>query len=294
MTQAELDPSHIMQIGMGFWPSKTLLSAVELELFTELGAEALTGEELGERLGLHPRGDLRLPRRARRAAASSSATATAPAGRYRNTPDDRGVPRQAQPGVHRRHPGDVQRAALPVLGRPHRGAADGQAAERGQAHRHARCSTSSTATPRGSSSSCARWQASRSATSRRSRRSSTSRGTRPSATSAAPPASSALILAAAPSAPALHELRPAGRRADREQTIAAAGLADRVTTASGDFFADPLPKADVITMGMILHDWNLEQKMHLIGPPTTRCPRAARSSRSRTSSTTRAARTRSG
>ena len=31
------DPSHIMQVGMGFWPSKTLLSAVELGLFTELG-----------------------------------------------------------------------------------------------------------------------------------------------------------------------------------------------------------------------------------------------------------------
>ena len=33
---------------------------------------------------------------------------------------------------------------------------------------------------------------------------------------------------------------------------------------SGDFFKDPLPKADIITMGMILHDWNLENKMHLI------------------------------
>src|SRR5215210_4981414 len=46
--------------------------------------------------------------------------------------------------------------------------------------------------------------------------------------------------------------------------IAAAGLTDRVSTAAGDFFADPLPKADVITMGMILHDWNLEKKKHLI------------------------------
>jgi len=46
--------------------------------------------------------------------------------------------------------------------------------------------------------------------------------------------------------------------------IAAAGLAGRVRTAAGDFFKDPLPKADVITMGMILHDWNLEKKMHLI------------------------------
>ena len=33
---------------------------------------------------------------------------------------------------------------------------------------------------------------------------------------------------------------------------------------SGDFFADPLPKADVITMGNILHDWNLERKLQLI------------------------------
>jgi hypothetical protein len=46
--------------------------------------------------------------------------------------------------------------------------------------------------------------------------------------------------------------------------IAAASLTDRVSTASGDFFKDPLPKADVIVMGMILHDWNLEKKKHLI------------------------------
>ncbi|HTI72023.1 MAG TPA: methyltransferase [Candidatus Limnocylindria bacterium] len=46
--------------------------------------------------------------------------------------------------------------------------------------------------------------------------------------------------------------------------IADAGLESRVRTAAGDFFQDPLPKADLITMGMILHDWNLEKKMHLI------------------------------
>src|SRR5438445_12262949 len=46
--------------------------------------------------------------------------------------------------------------------------------------------------------------------------------------------------------------------------IAAAGLTDRIGTACGDFFKDPLPKADIITMGMILHDWNLEKKLHLI------------------------------
>ena len=29
-------PDHILQVGLGFWASKTLLSAVEKELFTEL------------------------------------------------------------------------------------------------------------------------------------------------------------------------------------------------------------------------------------------------------------------
>jgi hypothetical protein len=49
-----------------------------------------------------------------------------------------------------------------------------------------------------------------------------------------------------------------------QKHIAALGLAERIRTAAGDFFADPLPKADVVTMGMILHDWNLEKKKHLI------------------------------
>jgi len=49
-----------------------------------------------------------------------------------------------------------------------------------------------------------------------------------------------------------------------QKCIAAAGLTRVSPPASGDFFKDPLPKADLITMGMILHDWNLEKKMHLI------------------------------
>jgi len=46
--------------------------------------------------------------------------------------------------------------------------------------------------------------------------------------------------------------------------IARRGLAERVTTAAGDFFRDPLPRADVVTMGLILHDWNLERKKMLV------------------------------
>jgi len=58
MSDAELDASHIMEVGAGFWPAKTLLSAVELDLFSLLGGASMSGEEVGARLGLHPRGDL--------------------------------------------------------------------------------------------------------------------------------------------------------------------------------------------------------------------------------------------
>jgi hypothetical protein len=55
MPEVQLDASHIMDVGMGFWPSKTLLSAVGLDLFSHLGGESMTGEEVGKRLGLHSR-----------------------------------------------------------------------------------------------------------------------------------------------------------------------------------------------------------------------------------------------
>src|SRR5690242_17017183 len=54
---AHKNPSldNIMQIGLGFWASKTLLSAVELGVFTKLAAGPLDCETLSQRLGLHPR-----------------------------------------------------------------------------------------------------------------------------------------------------------------------------------------------------------------------------------------------
>ncbi len=53
---AKLTPENIMQLGLGFWGSKTLLSAVELGLFTELAKAPLTAEDISARLSLHPRG----------------------------------------------------------------------------------------------------------------------------------------------------------------------------------------------------------------------------------------------
>ena len=42
------------------------------------------------------------------------------------------------------------------------------------------------------------------------------------------------------------------------------GLDEQGVATSVDFFNEPLPKADVVTMSTMLHDWNLERKKHLI------------------------------
>jgi hypothetical protein len=53
MNEPRMD--QILQTGLGFWASKTLLSAVEIELFTELAKGPGTLTELRDRLRLHPR-----------------------------------------------------------------------------------------------------------------------------------------------------------------------------------------------------------------------------------------------
>src|SRR5574338_190011 len=55
MEDSQINPAHILQVGMGFWASKTLLSAVELGLFTELAKAPSTGREIESALGLHSR-----------------------------------------------------------------------------------------------------------------------------------------------------------------------------------------------------------------------------------------------
>jgi hypothetical protein len=50
------DPSHIMNVGLGFWASKTLLTAVKLELFTRLAVRPLTAKEIKFEICLNERG----------------------------------------------------------------------------------------------------------------------------------------------------------------------------------------------------------------------------------------------
>ena len=49
-----------------------------------------------------------------------------------------------------------------------------------------------------------------------------------------------------------------------EQYVNSHNLSNRLRFYPGDFFSDPLPAADVLVMGHILHDWNLEEKRKLL------------------------------
>ena len=51
-----LTPDHILQTGLAFWASKTLLTAVEMEIFTDLAKHPGDLASVQGRMGLHPRG----------------------------------------------------------------------------------------------------------------------------------------------------------------------------------------------------------------------------------------------
>ena len=129
-----MDPDHIMQVGMGFFASKTLLSAVGLGVFTELAEEPRSADALGERLGLHAR--------SRRdfldglvALGFLERSGDGPDAVYSNAADAAVFLDRNQPT----YIGGLLEMANARLyrfwGRPHRGAANRHAAERGQAHR---------------------------------------------------------------------------------------------------------------------------------------------------------------
>ena len=54
-TETQINPSKIMQIGTGFMASKTLLTAVNMDLFTLLAKGELSGQDIKTKLSLHKR-----------------------------------------------------------------------------------------------------------------------------------------------------------------------------------------------------------------------------------------------
>ncbi|MBO0867260.1 MAG: methyltransferase [Micromonosporaceae bacterium] len=57
----------------------------------------------------------------------------------------------------------------------------------------------------------------------------------------------------------LPEIEPAA-----QAHLTALGVADRVRYQSGDFFTDPLPTADVLILGHVLHNWAPEERAVLV------------------------------
>jgi hypothetical protein len=257
-----LDPSSILQTAFGFWGSKVLLTAVEFGVFTQLGEQQMTGAELGAKLQLHPRGiadffDALV------AMKFLGRNGDGPEGRYFNTPEGSLFLDEKSP----RYIGGILIMLnarlfkfwhdLPEAlrtGRPQNEIKHGQKGMFEELYsdlpRLEQFMGAMTGLSRMNFEVFAqRFDFSKFKT-----------------LCDVGGATGLLSIEVAKRHPHLHctsfDLPAVEPIAARH--IAAAGLEGRVSTASGDFFADPMPKADLITMGMILHDWNLEKKMHLI------------------------------
>jgi hypothetical protein len=257
-----LSPARIMEVGLAFWPSKTLLSAVEVGVFTALGGGAMTGEELARTLGLHSRANpdffdalvaLRFIDREGDGAA----------GRYRNTPESAAF-------LDRRSPqfiGGFLEMANARLYRFWGDLTDGLRTGNAQ-NESKQTGTSMFSELYSKPERLEQFMDAMSGISAGNFRSFADKFdfSRYRTLCDIGGATGQLSIFAASRHPHLSctsaDLPEVTRIAERK--IASAGLSDRVTAAAVDFFAEPLPKADVITMGMILHDWNLERKRHLI------------------------------
>src|SRR5215510_13585659 len=257
-----LDASHIMQVGLGFFASKTLLSAVELELFTKLAGQPMTGREIATALQLNPRAVPDFPD-ALVALKFLERDGDGPDARYTNTPESTFF-------LDRNSPGYIGGILEMANARLYRFWADlTEALKTGKPQNETKHSGESMfeklyADP-------ARLEQFMNAMSGISagnfgefaRKFDFSKFKTLCDVGGATGQLSCLVAAANPHMRCtnfdLPKVTPIATR-----KIQQAGLSDRVTAVGGDFFADPLPKADVITMGMILHDWNLERKRVLI------------------------------
>jgi hypothetical protein len=257
-----LTPQRILDVGMGFWPAKVLLSAVELGLFSSLAEAPKTAEELRARLQLHPRAVPDLPD-ALVALGFLERDGDGPAARYRNTPETAAFLDRRSPDYvggflemanARLYPfwGDLTEALR--TGRPQNELKRTGTSMFEELYRDPQRLEQFMSAMRGISTGNFAALAEKFDFS--AYRTLCDVGG----------ATGELSCQVARRHPHLRcttlDLPVVVPIAQRH--IAAAGLADRVTAGTVDFFADPLPKADVVTMGMILHDWNLEKKLHLI------------------------------
>ena len=254
---AKLTLDQIMQTGLGFWASKTLLSAVELGVFTELARGPLDAETLRQRVGLHPRS-------ARDFFDALVATKFLErrGGHYSNTPEsdfylDRNKPTYAGGILEMSNArlyscwgtlSDALRTGQP------QNEAKGVSDFFGELYRTPEKLESflngMTGISLGAAMAIAEkfpWPDYRTFVDI-----GAAQGAVPVQLALKHPHLEGIGFD-------LSQVKPVF-----EKYVAANGVADRVRFAAGDFFKDPLPKADVLIMGHILHDWDLEQKRALL------------------------------
>jgi len=250
-------PERIMQLGLGFWGAKTLLSAVELGLFTELAKGPLSGPVLASRLGLHARSS-----RDFLDALVALGTLERQGDVYRNTPETNLFLDRNKPS----YTGGVLEMANARLygfwggltealrtGRPQNEAKQGENFFQvlySDPHRLAEFLQAMTGLSLATANAIAQkfpWQRYRTFV------------------------DIGCAQGGTPVQIALAHSHLSGGGYDLpivapifERYVESFGLSDRVRFHSGDFFTDPLPTADVLLMGHILHDWNLEEKQRLI------------------------------
>ena len=258
----DVHPDHILQIGMGFWASKTLLSAVELDLFTELSSGGLTAAQIANRLDLHQRGrDDFLD--ALVALGLLARDGDGPGAVYSNTPDtavflDKGSPAylggilamssarlygfwgSLTEALHTGLPQSEIKTGAPGL-------FDGVYAD---PERLENFLDGMTGLQLGAFTAL-------------SHELDLSDRTSFCDIGGANGALAAIVAAANPSLTGLvFDLPPVVAIATAN--LASKGVADRVTAIAGDFFVDDFPAADVYLMGNVLHDWDETTKQTLI------------------------------
>jgi len=256
MTNDQTTPDAIMQLGLAFWGSKALLSAVELGLFTTLAQGPLTGNELTAKLELQPRGTtdwldalVSLGMLERTVDEYANTTAT---GLFldRNKPSYIGGMLEMANAVLYPSWGSLTDALR--TGQPHNQANAGQDflamyQDQGRLRKFLHAMT-------GLSMGAALAIAEKFPWDRY---------------------HTVIDIGAAegcvPVQLALRHPHLTGGGLDLpatggifEEYVAQHGLADRLRFYPGDFFADPLPPADVLIMGHILHDWSLQEKRTLL------------------------------
>lgn len=257
-----LDPGHIMQTATAFWSSKVLLTAVELDLFTTLGDGAMSAPVLGKKLGLHPRGTFDFFD-ALVALKFLDRDGDGPEGQYRNTPQTAaflnktsrtyigGLPEMLNARLFGfwNNLGTALKTGQPQNEIKHGGKPIFEELYSNQDSLSQFLDAMTGFQAANFALLAEKFDFSRYKT-------------------VCDVGGALALLSRIVGASHQHltfssfDLPPVAPLAQKQ--IAAAGMENRIKAIPGDFFKEELPKADVITMGNILHDWNLENKKMLI------------------------------